>query len=756
MLDFQKKFFLGVGAGVLLLLVAGLILGFYSLSTMREVVSDQFNKQQLVLAEQAARQIETDFQIITQELAVLNQSPTVQHLEPGSWAKRVRVTLDVVRDLGVVEIGRVSRDARRIFSFTRDHQVRSDRLLSEGFLETLPWAADPAHRGQIKIIRNLAVPGVPANHQVVGLALPAYLESTNLAHPAANQQYAGMLYGLVDLEQLVARVVKNIRSGRTGYAWVIDPKGIFLYHPLPEFIGRNAFTVREQKGAPVSFDQINRLQKEKMLQGEQGTSWYFSGWHGGEKGKIKKLIAFYPVGLGLSGDRLNVSVAVAAPVAEVDEAIHAVYIRQFLMQGLIVFAIILGGILVLSVSWQYARTLKNEVVEKTRGWQESEERYRKLVENAQDLIFSVDREGRLLSLNAFGIQFIEGQFFQLNFSGPGKSPESDQGAAAYQGRSIFDYFSPENSFDLRTLAQIWDSGRPKALEHPVRVGANESWLSTQLIAIKDERGSTQSILGVSRDISIRKKMEKQMINTEKLASLGFLSASIAHEINSPIGIILGYCDYLLEQIPPEEDAHVLLQKIEQQGYRCKKIIDHLLGFSRYSEEEGDSAEINQELQNVLQVTDKVLMEKKISVVKKMEERLPAVQANRIPLQQIFLNLINNAIAAMEGGGELFLETRWDVFRDKVEITIRDTGTGISPEYREHIFEPFFTTKKAGEGTGLGLSVCENIIKAFGGTVSVESRTAEEDPSGHGTAFTIAFPVQHAGSLKRGGKQSLAD
>jgi two-component system NtrC family sensor kinase len=150
------------------------------------------------------------------------------------------------------------------------------------------------------------------------------------------------------------------------------------------------------------------------------------------------------------------------------------------------------------------------------------------------------------------------------------------------------------------------------------------------------------------------------------------------------------------------------------------------------------------------------MEKKISVVKKMEERLPAVQANRIPLQQIFLNLINNAIAAMEGGGELFLETRWDVFRDKVEITIRDTGTGISPEYREHIFEPFFTTKKAGEGTGLGLSVCENIVKAFGGTVSVESRTAEEDPSGHGTAFTIAFPVQHAGSLKWGGKQSLAD
>ncbi len=446
MLDFQKKYFLGVGAGVLLLLVAGLILGFYSLATMREVVSDQFNKQQLVLAEQAAKQIETDLKIILQELVVLNQSPTVQHLEEVSWADRIRVTLEVIRDLGVVEIGRVSRDGRQIFAVTRDDQVRVIREAPEALQEALGWARDPRHRGKMKITRNLSAPGVPANHQVIRLSLPAYFESTNRAHPAANQEYAGMLYGLVDLEQLVARVVKNIRSGRTGYAWVIDPDGMFLYHPLPEFIGRNAFTVREQKGAPVSFDQINRLQKEKMLRGEQGTSWYLSGWHAGEKGKIKKLIAYYPIDLEFPGDRLQGAVAVVAPVTEVDEAIHAVYIRQFLMQGVIIFAVILGGVLLLGVSWQYARTLKHEVAEKTRGWQESEKRYRKLVENAQDLIFSIDREGKLLSLNRFGQQFLGGQLFQLNVSGQGKGWESEHPAPDYQGQSIFDYFHPERTF----------------------------------------------------------------------------------------------------------------------------------------------------------------------------------------------------------------------------------------------------------------------------------------------------------------------
>ncbi|MBI5584228.1 MAG: cache domain-containing protein, partial [Deltaproteobacteria bacterium] len=480
MLDFQKKFFLGVGVGVLLLLVAGLVLGFYSLSTMREVVTDQFNKQQLVLAEQASRQIETDLKIIFQELAVLNQSPTVQYLEPISWANRVQVTLDVVRELGVVEIGRVSRDGSAAFSVTRDRQVRLNREAVGPLKEAFLWASDPGQRGKIKITKDLAVPGVAGNHPIIGLSLPTYLEATNLAHPSAKQDFAGTLFGVVDLEQLVARVVKNIRSGRTGYAWVIDQEGRFLFHPLPEFIGQNAFTVREQKGALVSFDQINRLQKDQMLRGEQGTSWYFSGWHGSEKGKIKKLIAYSPLRLEIGGDRLRGSVAVAAPVSEVDEAIHAVYIRQFLMQGVIIFAILLGGVLLLSFSWQYARTLQKEVTEKTRDWRESEERYRKLVENAQDLIFSVDREGKLLSLNRFGVQFLDGQLFQLNFSGPGKGREAEPTAVEYQGQSIFNYFNPEEPFDPRTLAQIWDSGRPKALEHPVRIGPQECWLSTQL------------------------------------------------------------------------------------------------------------------------------------------------------------------------------------------------------------------------------------------------------------------------------------
>ena len=385
---------------------------------------------------------------------------------------------------------------------------------------------------------------------------------------------------MVDVGRLVAPTVKDIQSGRTGYAWVIDPGGNFLYHPLAEFVGENAFTVRTQKGVPVSFDQINRLQREKMLHGERGTSWYFSGWHRGLKGNIKKLIAYSPVHLGLPEETLMGSVAVVAPVTEVDEAIQLVYTRQFLMQGVIIFAIILGGLLLLGFSWQFARTLQKEVEEKTKDWRQSEERYRELVESAQDIIFTVTREGTLLSVNRYGADFLGGQLFRMDFSTHTAFSRSEDNDSGLQGKSIFAYINPSSFFNPGTLQEIWTGGRPKVLEQAVQIGDQECWLSTQLMAIKDDQGRTQSILGISRDISIRKRMETQMINTEKLASLGFLSAGIAHEINSPIGIILGYCDYLLEQVPPEEDIHPLLQKIEQQGNRCKKIIDHLLGFAR--------------------------------------------------------------------------------------------------------------------------------------------------------------------------------
>jgi two-component system, NtrC family, sensor kinase len=738
--NFPNKMTLGAGLVLLVLLGAGFTLGIYSLKTMRDVVSDQFNKQQLVLAEQAVRQIEDQLKIIQQELAILNQSPAVQTLEKGGWANRIRITLAVVRKLGVIEIGRVDGGGNTVYSVDVNERAQVLPRGPRHPKEVHSWSGLPENRGRIRLIKESLAAGPTPGRPLLMLAFPAYRETVD--RPRSGPTFAGYLYGLVDREQLVSQVVKGIRSGASGYGWAIDDQGNFIYHPLPEFVGRNAFTVREQKGVPVSFEQINAIQRYKMLQGERGMSWYYSGWHRGLKGNIKKLIAYAPVRMELSPAALNWSVAVVAPIAEVDEAIQMVYTRQLLMEGFILLAILLGGFLLLSFQMERSRVLKAEVEEKTRDWLQSENRYSKLVESAQDLIFTLDREGRIFSLNRYGVDFLEGRLLAMDFTEAQSPGVREASGDHFLHHSLFEYLEPGDSFHPGLIQEVWESGRPRGLEHRVRLGSKECWLSTQLLAIKDDRGRTQAVLGISRDITVRKKMETEMIKTEKLASLGLLSASIAHEINSPLGIILGYCDYLLDKTPPGSETHQMLQKMERQGERCKKIIDHLLGLARYPESRPEGTDLNENLENVLVVAAKALVNNKIDLQKDFAPNLPAVKVEPIPLQQVFLNLINNAISAMPAGGRLTIETRGDVFKDRVVVRIGDSGSGIKKEHREVVFEPFFTTKKEGEGTGLGLSVCDNIINRYGGTINLESKTDEEDREGHGTTFVITFPVHH--------------
>jgi len=738
----SKKITFGIAIFTVTLLLAGLILGIYSLNYIRGIVSDQFNQQQLGLAEHAARQIESQFRLITQELTILNQSPSVQYLERVSWANRIKITLHMIREAGILEIGRVDEKGGKIYKVNNRDEVQ---VLPVQYASIKPfaWTINPEHKGNI-ILTKILPEKNPSQKQLMMLVMPTYLDSVDDAHPVAGHQFAGYVYLLVDTEYFVARIVKDIRSGKTGYAWVIDNESNFLFHPVSEFIGQNAFEVREKRGAKVvSFDKINQIQKEKMLQGARGTSWYISGWHRGVSGNIKKLIAYAPIQLKLPTQSLNWAIAVVAPMTEVDEVIHNPFLWQFIMQGIIIVAIIFGSLAILSLEWQYSRTLEEEIRNKTADLSQSEKRYKELVESAEDLIYSLDREGRFLSLNYYGATFLHGT---------GDKPELEEDVAqspqslrskAFLGQEIFKVFGISEDFNPLVIEEVWQRGKPRVIEHMIRSADSERWLHTQLIAIKNDQGQVQAVLGISRNVTEKKKIEKQMMNTEKLASLGLLAAGVAHEINNPLGIILGYCEYLIEKTPPEEKAHKILEKIERQGNQCKRIVENLLSFSRYSEHYDDISDVNALLENILDVVQNNLMIKKVQVNLSLGKDLPRIKADPIQLKQVFMNLISNAMGAMPEGGALTLSTGWEADTDRVKIVIADTGTGIRKENRERLYDPFFTTKQVGEGTGLGLTVTYNIITHYGGTISLETKTAEEDTVHHGTAFTVTFPVFHA-------------
>jgi PAS domain S-box-containing protein len=267
--------------------------------------------------------------------------------------------------------------------------------------------------------------------------------------------------------------------------------------------------------------------------------------------------------------------------------------------------------------------------------------------------------------------------------------------------------------------------------------------------VRNKHGQVLGSAAVLKDVSEKMEMQQRIYNTEKLASIGTLAAGVAHEINNPLTVILGFVDLLLERFPEGSPEHDDLKTIEQNGHHARKIVQDLLGFARITEGLEDIVDVNEGLETVLNIVRNTLMTKKIELVTEIEPALDKVRGDSREFQQVIFNLINNSVAAMgEAGGKLTIGARAaDGF---VHVSVADTGPGIPDRIKPQVFDPFFTTKKVGEGTGLGLSLCYGIVKKYGGKMQFTSVAAEDHPAGPtGTVFTVSMPVMepappHAG------------
>jgi PAS domain S-box-containing protein len=379
---------------------------------------------------------------------------------------------------------------------------------------------------------------------------------------------------------------------------------------------------------------------------------------------------------------------------------------------------------------RWSADLEREVAHQTAELKKSEQRYRSLVENAGDVIFTADRAGTVLSINAYGAKVF-------------RMP-----AERIVGRNLSEIFAcPTAEEPLLAIDEVFESRRGRQITHLVKIGERELWLNTNFRRLLDEEGKTYAVIGISRDITDRKQIEEQSYHTEKLASLGTLAAGVAHEINNPLTVILGFTDLLLEKAEKGSETEEVLQTIENYGNKAKKVVENLLTFARRKEHSEDEVDVNACLEAVLAVLGNYLLVNRISIRSHaLLPDLPPVRGDADELQQVFLNIINNAVFAMkgEGGGELSVETRLGEGGTCVEVLISDTGPGIPLEVRSRIFDPLFTTKKVGEGTGLGLSVSYGIVARHRGTIAFDTATAAES-SHPGTTFIITLPA-----VRRGG------
>lgn len=351
---------------------------------------------------------------------------------------------------------------------------------------------------------------------------------------------------------------------------------------------------------------------------------------------------------------------------------------------------------------------------------DSEQQFRLIVEAAPNGMLLVDERGTIMMVNTSALY----QFGYERDELLGKSVEM-----LIPGPSRFGHRQHRAGFQKAPEKRLMGGGRElfglrkDGSEFPVEIGLTPFQTSKGM-------GVVASIL----DITERKRMEMQLRRTERLAELGTLASGMAHEIGTPMNVILGRAEYLLQRTD-DEGMKKGLATIVTQVERITKVMNQLLAFARRRTPERRAVDLGEIVDDSLEMFEERIAHSRITVEKTIESSLPLVCADRDQLIQVLINLVMNSLHAMPEGGRLGLSL--DRENRHVRLSVSDTGHGMPEEICSKVFDPFFTTKDFGKGTGLGLTVVKGIIEEHGGTIAVESVVDK------GTTFWIRFPIDEA-------------
>ena len=315
----------------------------------------------------------------------------------------------------------------------------------------------------------------------------------------------------------------------------------------------------------------------------------------------------------------------------------------------------------------------------------------------------------------------------------------------FVGRSCRSLFHPDSEhLPEQCPVELALAGKSTQLSFTKTKGSGESrYFDVTATPIEDPNEKTRALVFI-RDVTEKRLNELQLVQAEKMSSIGMLAAGVAHEINNPLTSVAGYSEALLRRFRDEQglvddprlqDFKKYLEVIIRESYRCKGIIDSLLSFSRKSEGAVGMVDINQLLNEVLELVRHKARNEKIEIQEFLQLDLPTIRGDEAGLRQVFMNLVMNALQSLATKDcGVWVTTAYDPDRREVSMSVRDEGGGIPAELLERVTEPFFTTRLDSGGTGLGLSITNSIVKAHGGTMTIVSQP------GGGTTVTIGLPA----------------
>ena len=365
-----------------------------------------------------------------------------------------------------------------------------------------------------------------------------------------------------------------------------------------------------------------------------------------------------------------------------------------------------------------SQNLENRVVERTASLAVSESKYRRIFEVSRDMLLVAEKDGLIVDMNPAGYQMLG----------------VNDAVRDLKQKRFKDFFAIKADWNT-IISSIAEKGF--VANYEVTLKRCDGTEMRSLISGSVDNGPPEengTIHFLVKDIEQRRLIENQMARTEKLASIGQLSAGIAHAINNPLGIILGYAQMLIRDEEAGTERHADLKTIEKHVKSCRSVIEDLLSVARSSPAVRESVRIHEIIDEVLNFIQHHSELYHIEIEKDFDMKTPPLLLNEKKTRQVLMNLILNATHAVGKSGTIRLATAYNKATRDVTITVADTGYGIEKKNLSRIFDPFFTTKPTGEGTGLGLSVSYGIIKNHGGHISVESRP------GKGAIFTVILPT----------------
>ncbi|MBN1840744.1 MAG: GAF domain-containing protein [Deltaproteobacteria bacterium] len=741
------------------------------------LATEQFNRQQLILARSAGTGIETFMADVDDDLLALSNFAVVQRMEPGILERMEVLYTGIPTQTSFRRL-----DKNGILRFIYPNEGWRKDLIGRDYSQET-FFQNARETGEVAI-SGLIIN--EAGQRRIRIARPVCIEGES-----GDREFNGVIVCSVDPSTMSKPYVSPIVSGETRYAaWLLNEDGIFLAHYEEAFVGRDAFKVRAETNPELSYVAIDSIQRH-MMAGEEGVSRYVSGWHWGERGIVEKFIAYTPVHVF---DKVW-SMAVCAPVDEVKRITSKAYRDHLYALAFAILILTATGAFFFVAFYHWTRSLRQEI-ERRR---QAEERIVHLnavlraIRNVNQVITKVkDRQellqgscDSLIETRGYHSAWIaitekDGRFATAAHAGVTKSFPAmidklksgeltpclrqafDQSGVMvvaksaiecgecplvgtyvdknrmiagleYEGR-VYGFLTVtaaiEMPVDEEEQALFGEVAEDIAFAlHTIEVEAErkrgEEELKKFATALEEARNNLeQRVEERTREL---KEAHEALVRKERLAVLGQLASSVGHELRNPLGVIKNACYFLNMKIKTIEDEAVKenIKTMNCEIDTANQIITDLLDFVRIKAPVRQEVDINQLVKETL---SRSLIPEDITVITDLAEHIAPVFIDPVQVGQVFLNLTQNAVQAMGEGGSLKISTR--VRKGAKEVVFVDEGCGIPESNLGKIFEPLFTTKA--KGIGLGLAVSKSLAEENRGTILVESE------EGKGSRFTVRF------------------